>query len=265
MRGFVTAASAACVLCCGGSAARAHDLGTVDRLLSPPHEPIVSLAADVRALRVADSTHAMPVRSVAATSVGLSLLLPGLGHLHDGHTTRGAAFLVIEAALWTTVAVSEVQSGLRTDHAHEQAQVFAHVSTGPHADQFYRDVSRYRSNEDYNVQVRRDARNSYAGPDSLLPSYVDAYEQTYGYFGDSAWHWDSFSSFQEYGDLRSAAQDASRRAAFAIGGALANRLFAIIDVTRGHARPRSTSASPVRLDVAGGPRGRTTCAITARF
>lgn len=264
MRRIVTTALAGLVLCCSGSASRALDLGRPDLRLTPAREPITSLAADVRALRSADSTHAMPLRSAKASAVGLSLLLPGLGHLHEGHTTRGAVFLAIEAALWTTVAVSEVQSGLRTDHAHEHAQIFANVS-GEHDDQFYREVSRYRSSDDYNVQVRRDARNSYVGPDSLLPAYIDAYEQSFGYFGENTWHWDSFARFQEYGDLRSAAQDASRRAAFAIGGALANRLFAVIDVTRGRSRPRSSGAPPLRLDVAGGPRGRTTCAITARF
>ncbi len=249
--------------CCAGErSARAED----PRLTYPRTSPL-QLAAEVRALDPSADAPAA-VRTVDGTGVGLSILLPGLGQLRQGHRTRGTVFLAIEAALWTTVAISEVQSHLRTDHAHEHARVFASVADGVHSDQFYRDVSRYRSSDDYNIQVRRDARNTFAGPDSLLPQYVDAYEQANGYFGEDTWRWESFARFTEYSDLRTAASDARRRAAFAIGGALANRLFAVMDATRGRGRPAASSSSfapPLRLEVTAGPGGSTTCAITKRF
>lgn len=200
----------------------------------------------------------------AAGAAGLSLLLPGLGQATQGHGTRAAIFLGIEGALWTTVAVSEIEHHLRTDAAREQAEVFAHVTPGDHSATFYRDVARLRSSDDYNALLRREARALYSGPDSLLPAYMDEYEAQNGYFGQDTWRWDTFSDFTRYGDLRHAAQNAMRRASFAIGGALANRLFAVIDATRGRKAPPASgrlAAPPPRLAVTTDPSGRTTCAL----
>jgi hypothetical protein len=233
----------------------------------------------VRALasHSADSTGARAGHGeLPGVAMGMSLLVPGLGQLHEGHKVRGLVFLGIESALWTSYAIAEVQSNLRDKAAREHAEVFAGVSSGAHSEAFYRDVAQFKDSDVYNALIRREARALFlqqetsANPpsDSLLAAFMDQYEREHGYFGTETWSWQSYERFLEYRSLRQSVHEATRRAAFSIGAALANRLFAVMDVTRGRARASQAAADPAErlgLRVATSGTGRTTCALQFEF
>ncbi len=205
--------------------------------------------------------------------MGLSLLLPGLGQMHEGHRTRGWVFLGIDGALWTTLAVSEVQSHLRGQTYREVARAYALVSDGTHSATFYRDVGSYSSSDIYNIYLRREARAVFesqsAQPDSAREAFIDDYVQQHGYFGNETWEWDTYEHYLRYTNARRGQHDAARRASLAIGGLVVNRLFAVLDLTRTRRAPGAASrrADERVTDFAfsATPDGRMTCGVQTRF
>ncbi|MFB3909137.1 MAG: hypothetical protein ACE15D_12120 [Candidatus Eisenbacteria bacterium] len=161
--------------------------------------------------------------------LGLSLLVPGLGHRALGRETRGAIFLGTEAGIWGGFGVFEVQSHLRKDSYIEMAELFAGVKDASgHSDEYYRQLGRYPSSDWVDDEVRRDARALY--PDDL-PAREDYY-QRHRVPEDQRWSWSSTAEWDRYRAKRSDSQQASKRANYMLGIAVANRLVAAIDAVR---------------------------------
>ncbi len=275
----------ACAVACalGGTPARAADAASTPNVADPgaANAPWASTAL---ALPTPDGAE-LAARAVAASAaprqnpfsghgaaIGLSALVPGLGQMHEGHDTRGWVFLGIDGALWSTLAISEIQSHLRGTAYRELAQVHARVSDAPHPVSFYRDVGIYSGSDIYNIYIRRDARSIYdnrtSHPDSSREAFIDDYVASHGYFGDDTWQWDTYEHFDRYLRTKQGQHNAARRASLALGGLVVNRLFAILDLTRTRrvegaaldaGRPRTT------LAVTTAPDGRMTCGLHARF
>jgi hypothetical protein len=157
----------------------------------------------------------------------MSCVLPGWGEMYTGHTARGRAFMAAEAAIWVAYAGYTVQSGMRDDDYREFASVFAGVPEGA-ASGYYEDIADYIRSEgydSYNEAVRDDARSLY--PDD--PAAQDAYFAENGYFGESAWDWESDARFHEYRSLRHLAGESDRKAFYMTGLAVLNRAVSAID------------------------------------
>ena len=80
--------------------------------------------------------------------LGLSLLLPGLGHKSLGHDYRATAYMSAEAAVWCAAVVFEVQGRIRKDSYIEYAEIHAGVADAKNrSSDYYRRIGRYPSTE----------------------------------------------------------------------------------------------------------------------
>jgi hypothetical protein len=161
--------------------------------------------------------------------LGLSLLLPGLGHRSLGSNTKAQAFFAAEAVIWGSFGLFELQGNVRKDRYVEIAEIFAGV---PDADgrssEYYRLLGRYRSSEEYDDEIRRDARARF--PDDL--SARDAYFQRNRIAEDQAWLWESNADWDRFQEKRNDSNRSFRRARSMLGIAVANRLLASVDAMR---------------------------------
>jgi hypothetical protein len=161
--------------------------------------------------------------------LGLSLLLPGLGQRSLGATNRGYAFMGVEAAIWSAFGVFQVQGNRREDSYVEMAKLFAGVPSPSGRDSdYYRLLGSYRSSDEYDDEVRRDARARYGGD---LQGRADYFEQ-HRIQDDQVWYWSSKSDWQRYKDKRQDSNTAYKHAETMIGLAVANRLIAAVDALR---------------------------------
>jgi len=160
---------------------------------------------------------------------GRSLLIPGWGSLHQGHRNVGLAFLVVEAGLWTTVAVSSGQGSKRSDSALETAQLYAGIDLESHDDNFRKLVSNYQSSDEYNrLVVMREAASLYYGDFASYSAYIDRHSLK----GADTWNWSDETQWSSYQDLRRSSERAYQTARFAAAGLIVNRIVAAIVASR---------------------------------
>lgn len=173
--------------------------------------------------------------------LGLSLLLPGLGHMSLGHNHRATAYMSAEAALWTAAVVFQVQGHIRKDSYVEYAEIHAGIADAANrSSDYYRRIGRYPNTDIYHDEIRRDAR----------ARYRDDLEARAKYFArnrvpdDQVWSWDSYDARQRYRKKRSDSNAAFKRAGYMVGVGLANRLLAAVDVMRlAHKRQKGTAVN----------------------
>lgn len=176
---------------------------------------------------------ALPVQAAEAPGrlevLGLSLLLPGLGHRALGHSTRTQILMTVEGGLWTAFGGFRLQGGIRKDRYADMAEIFAGVPNAHgRADEYYRRIGSYRSSEEYNDEIRREAR-ARCGDD--LQARADYFER-HKVPDDEVWNWTSSAAWERYRHKRSASLLSYKRSRNMIGLALANRLLAAVDGLR---------------------------------
>lgn len=182
--------------------------------------------------------------------LGLSLLLPGLGHAALGHTTRGEAFMAADLGLWTTFGAFRVQGHLRSNSYVDMAGIFAGVQDPEgHPDEYYRQLGQYASSDEYNEEVRREAR-AQTGDDLAGRA---AYYERHKVPADQEWRWTSAADWQRYQDKRSESQLSYKRASYMIGLAVANRLIAAVDAMRLAHGHRSGQGEGISFYLSGDP------------
>ncbi len=149
-----------------------------------------------------------------------SLLLPGLGQRYAGDKTGARTFFVIEAAIWTSFIVFEVQGHVREQGYQDFAGVFAGVS-GDHSDDYYSIISEYNSWIEYEEAIKTEGRFSLypEGDAETLEEYfvqnrVSDYEP---------WLWRSVDDRRDFRSRRSSSERSYRRALYAVAAAMANR------------------------------------------
>ena len=129
--------------------------------------------------------------------LGLSILVPGLGHRSLGHNGRATAYLSAEAAVWCAAVVFEVQGRIRKDSYMEMAEIFGGVSDAENrSTDYYRRIGRYPNTDIYHDEIRRDGRARFG----------DDLEARAEYFArnrvpeDQVWSWTSYDDRQRYRD-----------------------------------------------------------------
>jgi hypothetical protein len=191
----------------------------------PAHDPSTRLA-DETAPPTEQSESKQPSN---LADVGRSLVLPGWGALHQGHRNTGLAFLVVEAGLWTTVAVSAGQGSLRHESSLETAQLYAGIDLKSHDDNFGKLVSNYQSSDEYNrLVVMRDAAALYYGDFGSYTAYIDRHSLK----GADTWNWQDPTQWAAYQDSRRSSERAYQTARFAAAGLIVNRITAAIVASR---------------------------------
>ena len=161
--------------------------------------------------------------------LGLSLLLPGLGHRALGHSTRAQILMTVEGGLWTAFGGFRLQGKIRKDRYADMAEIFAGVPNAHgRPDEYYRRLGSYRSSEEYNDEVRRDARARWGDDLQARAEYFERHKVP----ADQVWNWTSSAAWERYRHKRGASLLSYRRSRNMIGLALANRLLAAVDTQR---------------------------------
>jgi hypothetical protein len=162
----------------------------------------------------------------ATRAVLYSLLLPGLGDYYAGKKSRATTFFIIDAALWTTFIVFQVQGHLREDSYQDFAARFAGVTGTDHTDDFYSVVGQFDSSDDYESEFKKESR-----PDLWPDVGYDAMERYYleNRVADfEEWAWQSSDFRIDYRQMRSDSKVSYRRSEYMIAVLAANRLVASI-------------------------------------
>jgi hypothetical protein len=166
-----------------------------------------------------------PKASPRGQAILASVALPGTGQMLLGSARRGEALLWLDGAIW---ALWSGFSWSSSAHEHE-ARIAAGREAGADLtvkeSRYYRALERYDNSDEYNADVRSDARDLYPND----PERQHAYYESEGYFGAQAWNWSSDSARYRYWGTRRAGRDAALNAQFAVGALLLNRLVSLVD------------------------------------
>jgi hypothetical protein len=155
-----------------------------------------------------------------------SLALPGAGEMWMGSKVKGEIFLWTDAAIWLTYGGLTAVGNSRNQTAKLFARQYSGASAAERADDYYVALERYDNSEQYNEDIRREARELY--PDD--PNRQKTYAQMHGFYGDRAWDWGSDSLRFAYWDQRKGSRSLLHTAGFFIGAALLDRLASAVDV-----------------------------------
>ena len=206
--------------------------------LPATHVPVQwRLAQDIRlpGYRDADDTKAVRTTSALA-AVGLSLLLPGAGHVYAGSGGRAKFFIGIEAVVWGMALAFDRWSAWKLNSAVDHAVLHAGLLAEGKDDQFLGYLEFYTTRDDFNTAGR------IIEPDrEFLAETRDTY-----------WYWDSDSNRQTYRDLRNASSSAARNRSFMYYTAILTRVASAVDayrvVRRGKVRMREEEGLRISVD-----------------
>ena len=181
---------------------------------------------------VAQNRPTEPFVASPAKALGLSLVLPGLGHRHaeEGNWTRSAiTYAVADASLW----LSFLGSTWHRSHLIQSYETLAIRSAGANLDgkdrTFYLNLASFESSDIYLETMLRNRawdRIDYVSD----PNFQ--------------WEWTSDDTYNEFRDLRNRSESLKRRKSILIASLVANRLLsgAISARKAGKSRNRSFSA-----------------------
>jgi hypothetical protein len=161
-----------------------------------------------------------PVKAAA-----LSLLLPGMGELYGGAPGRARVFLIAEASVWATYTVFLMQGRMLRDDYRLFAIAQAGASTGRTDEEYLRALEEFRTLEEYNQDVRREARKLFPGDEAGYEEYIR--ENLIS--ASDEWEWTDPATWDEYRLLRGRSRDAFHRAAYCTAAAVANRIISAVD------------------------------------
>jgi len=200
----------------------------------PAHEPSQLLAQEA----AAQTQAAESGKPSVLPNVARSLVIPGWGALHAGYRNVGLAFIVADAALWATVAVSSGQGSMRIHSSFDTAELYAGIDLRSRDDDFRKLVSNYSSSDEYNrLVVMREAASLYYGDFASYEAYIDRHSLK----GADTWNWTDPSQWDTYRALRKTSERAYQRARFAVAGLIVNRFAAAIVSSR--LTPKSAKVS----------------------
>jgi hypothetical protein len=221
-------------------------------LAVPEEDTRIALAAQLAAQAEAEG---MPTASEGlkprGSDVWRSAVIPGWGQWRAGYRDIGLAFMAVDLAAWTTLAVSVGQGHMRRGSSEETALRDAGIDLTAVDDEFRKRVSDFPSSDEYNrLVVMRDAAALYYGDFESYNRYIDENALT----GDEAWSFSSEETWERYRRERRTSESAFQRARFAAGALLVNRVVSAIVASR--LKPKtgveSAAAAPPRTQIVWG-------------
>ncbi len=171
-----------------------------------------------------DSSVAAPP-SRRGTAILASVALPGSGQLLLGARRRGEALMWLDGSLWALWAGFSWYGRAREQDARLVAAGEAGADLTVRTPSYYKALERYDNADQYNEDVRREARDLYPND----PDAQHRYYESHGYFGSAAWDWSSDSARYDYWRTRKSSRTALLRAQFATGALVLNRLASLVD------------------------------------
>ena len=190
-----------------------------------------------------------------------SLMLPGAGEAYMGHTGRAEAMFAAEAGIWASYAYFRIQGDMREDSYKDIARLSAGVEREMD-DFYYKMLAYYVTNEEFNVDVMRDARMRFPDDSASQIEYFNGR----AYLGEEAWVWDSLDRMDEYARARTSSRQSYRRATLTTGFAVLNRMISVIDVYLSYKLSNDTGrSSRLGLGLAATPDGSVRLYLRAPF
>jgi len=184
------------------------------------------LLCAVPSLARGDTATATP-KTYPGKYVLASLALPGAGEMLKGSRGKGEVFLWTDAAIWLTYGGLTIVGNAGNTSAKLFARRFSGASATAGSDEYYVNLERYDNSEQYNEDVRRDAREIYH---DSAPDKQKQYAESHSYTGALAWDWGSDSLRYTYWYQRRNARSVLHAAGFFVGAALLNRIVSAVDV-----------------------------------
>ena len=157
-----------------------------------------------------------------------SIMIPGWGDFYAGNRTTGKVLIATETAIWLSFFGFEYYGNIqKKDYmlfAHENAD----ANLSRKEEDYYDAMEVYKTSEDYNTNIREQARDLY--PDN--PEMQKKYVEENGYFGADSWEWSKDNQFINYRKMRVSTRETFQRAMFMTGFAILNRFAAAITSAR---------------------------------
>ena len=149
-------------------------------------------------------------------AVGLSLLLPGAGHVYADAPGRAKVFLGAEVAIWSLALIFHQRDVWKSEDAVNYAVAHAQLQPEGKDDDFLERLEFYQNRDEYNTAGR-----------IIDPSrpYIPDTPENY-------WQWDETANRDAYRDMRNSADVAERNRTFALCAALLNRVVSSVDAFR---------------------------------
>ncbi len=142
-----------------------------------------------------------------------------------GTRKRGEGLLWLDGSLWALLAGFSWYGNAREQDARLLAASEAGADLKIRTQGYYKALERYDNAEQYNEDVRREARDLYPND----PDAQHRYYESHGYFGVSAWDWSGDSARYDYWRTRKSGRTALLRAQFVTGALVLNRLASLVD------------------------------------
>lgn len=156
-----------------------------------------------------------------------SIVLPGWGQMHLGHSTRGIVFMSLDALTWAGVGLSYLEGTFNRDDYRWLAVSEAGISVSGRSSDFLDDMSDFDSSSEFNDYIRRLARYYY--PDD--PDAQREYYDSYAVYGDDSWDWSSDAARNSFADKLLDSRQWFRRSMYIAAFAVVNRVVSVIDAS----------------------------------
>ncbi len=175
-------------------------------------------------------------------AVLLSVLLPGAGQVYTEARTRSRIFLGAEAASWVAYGGFKTWSNQKQDEFEGWAATYAGIDPNGKPDDFWRMMTFYKSRREYEFLGRAGEPNRASYPD------LEGWD----------WNWTSEAAQEQYRSLRNQSKEADRKATFALGALVLNRVVSAIDAYRSaknYNRKKAAEEAQTRWKIRGTPLG----------
>lgn len=187
----------------------------------------------------------VPFLRTRPAAVVSSAVLPGAGQMLLGAQNRGEAMIWVDGTGWLAWAGFTWYGNSRQQDARLMARRESGADIKQTAARYYTALERYDNSEQFNEDVRREARTLYRDD----PDKQHEYFLKNGYFGDQAWDWSSDSARIGFWRVRRNSRTALQRAGFVAAGLVLNRLVSVLDCAFFAQAPTGQS----RLEFSPGP------------
>lgn len=144
-----------------------------------------------------------------------SFILPGMGELYAEGFNSGKYFTIADGILWGTLFGFNTYAGWKEDNYRSMAQSKAGVNLDGKEGEFFANVGKYLSVDDYNKEKE------------LYRDFDLVYNTTTHY-----WHWSNNDERREYRNLWSSSEQAYNNVRFVVGALVLNRLISVINAVR---------------------------------
>jgi hypothetical protein len=152
-------------------------------------------------------------RSLVA-AMGLSLVLPGMGHYYTDKPKSALVYLSVDFASLFGALVFYGMADTQEKNARSFAASAAGIGSAPSGDAYWRRIGAYMDAAEYNESVelsRGDADDLYNDPENW-------------------WRWADKDQQDKYNDLRQKARNFRVASSFFVGALVVNRILSIVDI-----------------------------------